>query len=52
MPAVLIETGFLSNRFEEANLRRWRFKNEIADSIVKGVKSYERKYIFTEGFRK
>jgi len=52
MPAILIETGFVSNRFEEANLKRWRFKDKIADSIVKGVKSYERQYILTEGFRR
>jgi len=52
MPAVLVEVGFISNRFEEENLKQWRFKNRIVDAIVGGVKSYERKYILTEGFRR
>ncbi|HDL09943.1 MAG TPA: hypothetical protein ENG39_01640 [Candidatus Omnitrophica bacterium] len=50
MPAILIEVGFISNRYEESKLKTWAFKNKIADAIVEGIKNYEREYILTAGF--
>jgi len=50
MPAILIEVGFISNRYEESKLKTWSFKNKIADAIVEGIKNYEREYILTAGF--
>ncbi len=45
MPAVLVEVGFISNSYEEANLKTWRFKSRIAEALVEGVRSYEQEYI-------
>lgn len=44
MPAVLIEVGFISNRFEEKRLRSWDFKNRIANAVVEGIRAYESRY--------
>jgi len=46
MPAVLVEVGFISNRYEEKKLRSWGFKNRIAEAILEGIRSYEREYAF------
>jgi N-acetylmuramoyl-L-alanine amidase len=46
MPAVLVEVGFISNRYEEKKLRNWSFKNRIAEAILEGIRSYEREYAF------
>jgi len=50
MPAILVEVGFISNRYEESKLKTWAFRNKIADAIVEGIKNYERDYILTAGF--
>jgi N-acetylmuramoyl-L-alanine amidase len=50
MPAILVEVGFISNRYEESKLKTWTFKNKIADALVEGIKNYEREYILTAGF--
>ncbi len=46
MPAVLVETAFISNPAEERKLKnsefQWRIARGIADGIVKFKKSYER----------
>jgi len=44
MPAVLIESAFLSNYAEEAKLNSAKFQTAVADSIYEGiVKYYARK---------
>jgi len=43
MPAVLVECAFISNVYEEAKLKRNKFKNQICDAIYSGVKEYDRK---------
>lgn len=48
MPAILVEVGFISNRYEEANLRDSDFKNRIASAIANGIRSYEREQILTD----
>ena len=44
MPAVLIETGFLSNADEEKKLSNANYQNKIAQSIFEGIKSFKLKY--------
>ncbi|PKL82871.1 MAG: hypothetical protein CVV24_07890 [Ignavibacteriae bacterium HGW-Ignavibacteriae-3] len=44
MPGVLIETGFLSNRKDEAHLKSAAGQNEIADAIYSAVKKYKENY--------
>lgn len=40
MPAVLVETGFLSNKTNELLLRSSRFRNRLAFGLYKGIISY------------
>jgi N-acetylmuramoyl-L-alanine amidase len=44
MPGVLIETGFLSNRKDEAYLNSTKGQNEIARSILNSVIKYKDYY--------
>ncbi|MBU3112612.1 N-acetylmuramoyl-L-alanine amidase [Clostridium lacusfryxellense] len=40
MPAILVETAFISNALEETSLLQYAFQEKIALSIVKGIFSY------------
>ena len=40
MPAILVETGFISNRQDEQLLLNSRHRQKLADSISKGIVSY------------
>jgi N-acetylmuramoyl-L-alanine amidase len=40
MPAVLVETGFISNPAEEARLRTHRYQEATAEAIASGVKEF------------
>jgi N-acetylmuramoyl-L-alanine amidase len=40
VPSILLETSFITNPSEEANLRNPEYINEIADGILKGIKLY------------
>ncbi len=40
MPAVLVETGFISNNEERALLTDPAYQKKVADSIVEGISSY------------
>jgi N-acetylmuramoyl-L-alanine amidase len=40
MPAILVETAFLSHAGEEAKLNQTKFKKQMADAIYNGVKNY------------
>lgn len=40
MPAILVETAFISNALEEEALLQYAFQEKIALSIVKGIFSY------------
>lgn len=44
MPAVLIETGFLSNPHEESLLYTKEYQNKMVEGIIKGVESYFEMY--------
>ena len=41
MPAILVETAFLSHAGEEAKLNQPRFQKQVADAVYNGVKDYE-----------
>jgi N-acetylmuramoyl-L-alanine amidase len=41
MPAVLVEIGFLSNAQEERLLKNNFYRQEIVESLVRGIKDYE-----------
>lgn len=43
MPAVLIETGFISNKYEERKLARSSYQGKIATSIYQGVDNFIRR---------
>ncbi len=40
MPAVLVETGFISNRAEEKRLASPRYQDEVAAGIARAVRSF------------
>jgi len=40
MPAILVETGFISNPSEEARLRSRRYQAGTAEAIARGVKEF------------
>jgi N-acetylmuramoyl-L-alanine amidase len=40
VPSILVETGFISNRQEENQLRSKRHQQRIAKALLKGVKRY------------
>ena len=44
IPSLLIETGFLSNRYEEIQLNQPNYQKQIAYCIYQGIESYYEKY--------
>lgn len=40
IPSILVETAFLSNPEEERKLRTAKFQQEVAESILAGIKAY------------
>lgn len=40
MPAVLLETSFISNKKEEGRLKSKRYQNALALGVVRGIKRY------------
>lgn len=44
IPSLLIETGYLSNRYEEIQLNQPNYQKQIAFRIYLGIKSYYEKY--------
>ena len=40
IPSILVETAFISNPNEEANLRSEAYQQRLAEAIIKGVRSY------------
>ena len=40
IPSILIETAFISNPEEEASLNDGAYQDQIAESVVRGVKKY------------
>lgn len=50
IPSVLVEVGYLSNKFEELKLKDDSYADRMADVIAKGILTYKDKYERTEGF--
>lgn len=48
MPAILIESGFLSNPQEERLMKNAYYRQQIAEGIEQGIKIYTRDYALTE----
>ncbi len=40
IPSILVETGFISNVGEERRLRTTRYQQQVAESILAGIKAY------------
>ena len=40
IPSILVETAFISNPSEEVNLQSAAYQQQLADAILKGVRSY------------
>ncbi|MEW5850805.1 MAG: N-acetylmuramoyl-L-alanine amidase [Myxococcota bacterium] len=40
MPAILVETSFISNKVEEQRLNSTRYQDEVADGVVQGVRHF------------
>ena len=49
MPAVLVETSFISNSSEEKLLQRSDYRDSLSDSIIRGIINYTKKISRTEG---
>jgi N-acetylmuramoyl-L-alanine amidase len=50
IPAVLTESGYVSNRYEELKLKDPEFLDRGAESLAQGILRYKREYEKTEGF--
>lgn len=44
MPAVLVETAFISNKKEESLLKRESFRQKVAQALYESIKEFVRKY--------
>jgi N-acetylmuramoyl-L-alanine amidase len=40
MPAVLVETAFISNRAEEKRLASGKFQDEVASALVRAITTF------------
>ena len=50
MPAVLVETAYISNKNEEQKLNNSDFLDKISAAIAQGILKYKDEYERTEGF--
>ncbi|MFA5143488.1 MAG: N-acetylmuramoyl-L-alanine amidase [Candidatus Omnitrophota bacterium] len=50
IPAVLVEAGYVSNKYEELKLKDPEFLDRIAEAVADGILRYKREYEATEGF--
>jgi len=50
IPAVLVEAGYISNRYEEIKIKDTNFLDRIAEAIAGGILEYKKEYERTEGF--
>lgn len=45
VPSVLVEMGYLSNRYEEKILRKKYYQQQIAEAIAKGIMSFNKQHV-------
>ena len=50
MPAILVETGFISNLSESRKLDKESYRQEIAQAIGRGILDYKEEYERSDGF--
>ena len=50
IPAVLVEAGYISNKFEELKFRDENYADRMAEVVARGILSYKDEYEQTEGF--
>jgi len=48
IPSILVETGFLSNQYEEAQLSQSTYQKKIALAIYRGIMKYSQQYASTD----
>lgn len=44
IPSILVETGFISNPYEERQLRKKSYQKKVADAIFVGINEYFKRY--------
>lgn len=49
VPAVLVEIGYLTNRYEERVLRKQYYQKQLAQAIALGVESLNKRYVRLAG---
>ncbi len=49
-PAVLVEMGYITNREDEARLKDFRYRENLARAIAKGILNYKEEFDGTDGF--
>ena len=52
MPAVLVEIGFNTNKYEEIRLTKYSYLNKIADGIFEGINEFIDNYEKSDGYTK
>lgn len=52
MPAVLVEIGFNTNKYEEIRLTKYSYLNKIAQGIFRGIMEFTDVYERTSGYTK
>lgn len=50
LPSILVESGYISNRYDEAKLRDPAFLDGLARAIAQGILKYRNEYERTEAF--
>ena len=50
MPSVLVELSYLSNRYDERNLKDSDYRQKLAEGIMSGILGYRDEYDRTNGF--
>jgi len=50
MPAVLVELSYLSNKWDEKNLKKSSYKQKLADGVTTGILAYKDEYERMNGF--
>ena len=49
-PAVLVETGYITNLEDEHRLRSPSYRRQLASGIVRGLLEYKKEFESTDGF--
>ncbi len=52
VPAALVEVGFLTNRYDEALMRKPTFRQEIAEYLLQGIRDYADSLGMVTGIRR